>query len=117
MRVTVNKNVSIWRFEDKGSYGLVDFSSSRRNKETEKYETDFSAKFARIVGTALEKLRAMPDAKRVKLVTLDLNTRYDKENKKVYNNYTVLDIDPVEEYHPNNYSQPDTDTDVEDDPF
>ena len=112
-----NRNISIWKFEDKGNHGVVEISTSRRNKETEKYETDFSAKFVRVIGTALDKLRAMPDAKRVKLVDFEVTSRWDKEKEQRYTNYTIFDIDPVEEYHPNNYSQPDTDTDVEDDPF
>ena len=113
MGLRVNRNISIWKFEDKGNYGVVEISTSRRNKETEKYETDFSAKFVRIIGAALD----MPDAKRVKLVDFEVTSRWDKEKEQRYTNYTILDIDPVEEYHTNNYSQPDTETDVEDDPF
>ena len=57
----------IWNSEDKGKYSVVELSTSKKNKETDEYETDFSSKFVRFIGAAHEALKNLGDRTRVKL--------------------------------------------------
>ena len=44
--------LKIWGVTDKGNYAEVEVSSSKKNKQTGEYETDFNSKFVRFVGDA-----------------------------------------------------------------
>lgn len=86
----------IWKKEDKGKYHLVNLSISKKNKESGEYETCFSDGTVRFIGTAHEQIKALPDGARIKLKSVDVTNRYDKDRHMTYVNYCVFAFEPVE---------------------
>lgn len=68
-------------------------SISRKNKQTEEYEQDFSG-FVLACGTsAASKALKLKDGDRIKLGDVDVTTRFDKEKGVTYTNYKVFSFD------------------------
>ena len=61
----------------------VRLSVSRKNKQTNEYEQDFSG-FVLAIGTAAE---------RIKLGDVDVTTKYDKEKKVTYTNFKMFSFE------------------------
>lgn len=60
----------------------VRLSVSRKNKQTNEYEQDFSG-FVLAIGTAAAKKAAcLKEGERIKLGDVDVTTKYDKEKKR-----------------------------------
>lgn len=78
----VNGYMTIWEVTDKGNYAEVAISSSKKNKQTGKSETDFSAKFVKFVGDAYLQ-RPMPE-QRIKLTGCGVSNAYVKDGKTQY---------------------------------
>jgi hypothetical protein len=67
-------------------------STSRKNKQTEEYDTDFSG-FVGFVGTAAAKKAArLKEKDRIRLGDVEVTNKYDKEKKVTYTNFTVFDF-------------------------
>ena len=67
-------------------------SISRKNKETNTYETDFSG-FVSFVGTAAAKQAASLKVKdRIKLGDVDVTTKYDKEKNVTYTTFKIFNF-------------------------
>jgi hypothetical protein len=77
-----NQYAKIWEVVDKGNYAEVSISSSKKNKLTQNYETDFSCKFVRFVGNAY-KQRPMQGQK-IKLTDCAVTNVYEKNGRKEY---------------------------------
>lgn len=88
---------TIWNVENKGNYSVVELSTSRKNKETGEYETDFSSKFVRFIGTAHSGAGALTRKSRIKLGNCGVSARYDKEKNKEYVNYCVFSFEGADE--------------------
>ena len=72
-------------------------SSSRKNKQTGEYETDFSG-FVNFIGTAAaKKAIGLKERDRIRLGDIDVTTKYDKEKKVTYTNYKVFSFETQEE--------------------
>lgn len=68
-------------------------SISRKNKQTNEYEQDFSG-FVMCVGTAAAKKASMlPAGARIKLGDTDVSTRYDAEKKITYTNFKLFSFE------------------------
>lgn len=90
----------VWEVEDKGKYLVVSMSTSKKDKETGQYETDWSNKFVRFVGEA-----AKADIKpndRIKIGDCDVTSHYDKEKKITYTNYVVFSFEIGDDDKPKN---------------
>lgn len=85
-----NAWAKVWDIEDKGNYSLAEISTSRKNKDSGDYETDFSSKFVRFIGDAHKS--NVKKGERIQLKSCDVTTSYDKEKRKVYTNYLVFEI-------------------------
>jgi len=85
---------SVWSVEPgrTGNITKVRLSSSRKNKQTDEYEQDFSG-FCTFIGKANEKARGLKEKDRIKILECDVSTNYDKEKKKEYVNYKVFDFE------------------------
>lgn len=86
----------IWDFTDKGKYGVVNLSTSKKNKDTSTYETDFQHKFVNVVGQAYEFVKNLNIAKNgvsVKLSNCAVTNRYDANKKTTYWNCTVFGLE------------------------
>ena len=86
----------IWSFEDKGKYGTVNLSTSKKNKDTDQYETDFQHKFVTVAGEAYSFLKSngVPkDGLRVKIVSCAVTNKYDPDKKVTYWNPVVFALE------------------------
>ena len=71
----------------------VRLSVSRKNKQTNEYEQDFSG-FVLAIGTAAAKKAAcLKEGERIKLGDVDVTTKYDKEKKVTYTNFKMFSFE------------------------
>lgn len=80
----------VWKVEDKGNYHVAQMSTSKKNKQTDQYETDFSNNFVRLIGTAHTQAATLKDGDRIKIGNCDVSNKYDKEKQKEYTNYCIF---------------------------
>ena len=89
---------TVWAVENKGNYSVVELSTSHKNKQTDKYETDFSSKFVRFIGTAHEKAANLSPKDRIKLGNVETTISKSSENK-YFTNFLVYSFDKADEAH------------------
>jgi len=94
----------VWRFEDKGNYSVVEISTSKKNKTTDQYETDFASKFVRFIGQAHVDIQALQEGVKIKLGDVEVTNSYNKETKQGYTNFLVFSFEQAE-YQDNAPSQ------------
>lgn len=86
----------VWRFEDKGNYAIVEISTSKKNKQTDQYETDFNSKFTRFIGQAHTDILALQDGVKIKLGEIEVTNSWNKETKQGYTNFLVYTFEVAE---------------------
>ena len=86
---------TVWKTENKGKYTVAEMSTSKKNKETDKYETDWSNKFVRLVGTAHEQAKNFGERENLKIGSCDVTNKYDKEKNITYTNYVIFGFEDV----------------------
>lgn len=91
-----NGYAKVWRFEDKGNYAIVEISTSKKNKQTDQYETDFNSKFTRFIGQAHTDILALQDGVKIKLGDVEVTNSYNKETKVAYTNFLVFSFEVAE---------------------
>ena len=91
MGLKVGCIATVWQVEPKGKYTKVRFSTSKKNKDTNAYETDFSG-FANFVGQANVEAAKLKEKDRIKVEEFEVTTKYDAEKKVTYTNYSVFKI-------------------------
>ena len=85
--------VKVWEVENKGNYHIVSLSTSKKNKETNEYETDFSNKFVRFIGTAHTLAANLKKGDTIKLGSCEVTNKYDKAKNTTYTNYLVYSFE------------------------
>jgi len=80
----------IWKLENKGNYHVAEMSTSKKNKNTDQYETDWSNKFVRLVGTAHNQADKLDITHNVKIGACEVTNKYDKDKNTTYTNYVVF---------------------------
>lgn len=88
--------VKIWGVEDKGNYSLANISISRKNKETDKYETEFQEKFVKLVSNAHKAIVGMDipqNGLSMRIKACDVTNKYDAKKKKTYYNFVVFEFE------------------------
>lgn len=85
----------IWKLENKGNYHVAEMSTSKKNKETEQYETDWTNKFVRLVGTAHQQADSLDISKNIKIGACEVTNKYDKEKNTTYTNYVIFGFEDV----------------------
>lgn len=94
-----NSFAKVWEVKDgKGNYGEARISISKKNKETDEYDTTFQG-FVRLVGKANEVRPAEGD--RIKIVSCDVTNFYSKEKKTTYWNPVIYEWESVDGGKPN----------------
>ena len=74
----------------------VRISTSRKDKQTGEYDTDFSS-YVAFVGTATaQKAARLKPRDRIRIGDCEATTKYDKERDTKYYNYTVFTFDQVD---------------------
>jgi hypothetical protein len=86
----------VWAVESKGNYSVVEISTSKKNKETSEYETDFSNKFVRFIGTAHKEASKLNRNDSIKLGEIEVTNSYNKETKVSYTNFLVYSFEVSE---------------------
>ena len=86
----------VWKTEDKGNYSVVELSTSKKNKQTGKYETDFNGKFVRFIGQAHTDIKKYGDGIKIKLGDVEVTNNYNKETKISYTNFLVFSFEAEE---------------------
>ena len=83
-------NATIWSYENKGNYSTCRLSISRKNTNTNAYETDFTDGYVRLVGNAHKAIQGVHiDEKkgyRIKITSCDVSNVYT--NSKGETSYT-----------------------------
>lgn len=82
----------IWSVERGERSTKVRLSISKKNKQTEQYEQDFSG-FVTLAGTAHRDGANLKEGDRIKIGDCDVTNRYDKEQKKEYTNFVVYSFE------------------------
>lgn len=85
---------TVWQVEGKSpTMTVVRVSTSRKNRDTNQFEQDFSG-FVAFVGrdNAANALR-LRNKDRIKLGHVDVTTTYNKETKKEFVNYTCFNFE------------------------
>ena len=87
MGFSVGKYATIWSYENKGNYSTCRLSVSRKNKNTDAYEVEFTDGFVRLVGNAHQTIQgANIDEKRgyrIKISSCDVTNVYTSSDGKV----------------------------------
>ena len=108
------KFAHIWKLENKGNYHVAQMSTSKKNKETNQYETDWQNNFVRLVGTAHTQADKLDITKNVKIGACEVTNKYDKEKNTTYTNYVIFGF---EDEDSSNQSNPNTKPAKKDDGF
>ncbi len=94
----------IWSIEKgNGNYYVADMSTSKKMKDRDgneiqengkaKYETDWSNKFVRLVGTAAKQAESLKSGDSVKIESCEVTSKYDKDKGKEFVNYVIYAFD------------------------
>lgn len=103
----------IWdiKIAENGKSASVKISISKKDEETGTYKQTFG-QFVRFAGDALKKVKSLNAGTRVKLVSVDVENKYDKETKVTTYYHTVWDIQPASGSTAAQSSQTDDDGDI-----
>lgn len=110
---------TVWSVEKRGNLFTVNLSTSRKNRETGEYETDFSD-YVLFVGKAGDGAARLNRGDRIKIGDCEATTRYNQDTKQKYHNYAVFSFEPVQnrsESRQTNVTQQTNQPQVDDDPF
>lgn len=103
---------TFWGFTIDNGRVNVEMSSSRKNKNTGEYETDFSSKFVRFFNKAGDDVQDLQKGDRIKLGECGVTTYYNKDTGKNYTNFMVFDFEKVERSASKGSNSVDDDDDV-----
>lgn len=88
----IGSYATVWSVEDKGKFSNVNLSTSRKNKQSGNYETDFSD-YVSFVGDAHKDASRLKARDRIKITGCDTTNRYDKERGQKFYNHTVFSFE------------------------
>jgi hypothetical protein len=91
----------VWKVEKgNGNFYVADMSTSKKVKDRngnvvqengkDKYETDWSNKFVRLVGTAAKQAESLSNGTSVKIDSCEVTNKYDKKKNTTYTNYVIF---------------------------
>lgn len=87
---------TVWSVESvKPNVTKVRLSVSRKNRQTDTYEQDFSGYCSFIGNCAVDALK-LRERDRIRLGDVDVTSRYDAANRKEYVNYAVFSFEPAD---------------------
>lgn len=97
MGFATGKFAKLWSIEQKSqTWAKVQLSTSRKDRDTGEYETDFSG-FVDFMGSAnVQSLARHNEGDRIVLGDVDVTTRYDKEKKINYTNYKCYSFSEID---------------------
>lgn len=91
---------TVWSAEQtRGNSVKVRLSTSRKNKQTNQYETDFSG-FVYFCGSAGAEALRLHERDRIKLGDIDVTSRFDKEANREFVNYYAYSFEKIDQDNP-----------------
>lgn len=88
---------TVWEVKQgNGNYTDVRLSISKKNKQTEQYEQDFSG-YVRFIGTAHQNATSLHEKDRIKIGDCEVTNSYNKEKKVTYTNFAVFSFENANE--------------------
>ena len=83
----------VWEVKTKAEkYTDAKISISKKNKQTNEYETDFSA-IVRFIGEAHKKAAELTQGSKIKILNCETTNKYDKEKQTTYWRCIVFDFE------------------------
>lgn len=93
---------TIWQVKQgTGNYIDVRLSTSKKNKQTDQYETDFNG-YVRFIGTAKQNAEKLKEKDRIRIGECETTNHYDKEKNVTYTNYAIFTFEQVDSISGNN---------------
>lgn len=93
MGFKTNGYATVWELrKGNGNYTDVRISTSRKDKQSGEYVTDFSG-WARFIGAAHQMASSLKEKDRIKLGDCEVTNSYDKEKKVTYTNFAVFSFE------------------------
>lgn len=92
-----NAIATVWKIKEsdgESKFRDVQISTSKRNKKTGDYESDFSG-YVRFVAKAVAGVENLKEKDRIILKNVDVSRRYDKERGREFINFTVFEWESV----------------------
>lgn len=84
---------TVWEVKQgNGNYTDVRLSISKKNKQTDQYEQDFSG-YVRFIGTAHQNAGTLHEKDRIKIGDCEVTNNYNKEKKVTYTNFAVFSFE------------------------
>jgi len=100
-----NNYATIWEVrKTRGKSMNVRISTSRKDRDTGAYETDFSD-YVFFVGKAAQKVANCKEKDRIRLLETSVTSQWDKEAKKCDYTFTVWDFEQVDSKQTGNSKQ------------
>lgn len=94
---------TVWEITNSGdNFSKIRISTSRKDKKTDDYVTDFSG-FVSLIGEAHKKLGLIEkglkngERYRIKIGACDVSNRYDKEAGREFTNFTMFDFESADD--------------------
>lgn len=96
MGFKVGGYATVWETEPgKGNFYRGRLSCSRKNKDTQEYEQDFSG-FCMFIGEAKNKAAKLKARDRIRILDCEVTNKYDSETKREYTDYKIFDFEKVD---------------------
>lgn len=87
---------TVWEVKQRSNtMTTVRLTTSRKNKNTDSYEQDFSGFVAFVGAQNAAAALKLKEKDRIKLGHVDVSSKYDKEKQKEFINYTCFGFEPV----------------------
>lgn len=102
----------VWEVKPGEKNTILRVSISRKDKNTGNYVDDFTG-YLKLVGEAQKMSGELLVADRIKIGSCDVSTRYEKDTKKTYVNYTIFSIDEIHHKKDRDADQASNDTNAD----
>lgn len=76
--------------KDQSGHVTAEMSTSKKNKDTGKYENDWSNKYVRLFGEAAKASEKLERGATVRIGDCDVTNYFSKEKNTLYTNYTIF---------------------------
>ena len=97
MAFSNNSYATVWEIKPtRGASMSVRISTSRKDKKTDQYETDFSD-YVFFSGEAARKAANLKEKDRVRLLQTSVSSQWDKDKKVNRYTFSVWDFEPAEQ--------------------
>ena len=103
---------TVWSVEKKSdTMTVARITTSRKDKATDQYKQDFSGFVAFVGRDNAAAALTLHEKDRIKLGNTDVSSKYDKENKKEFINYTCFGFELMSSKNADAQSQPQKEVD------